>query len=80
MSCTEILMQAAFILISIVSGLMGPTLFFRDHDPLYLFTPPFAFRWHVCFLSLAGGLLYTIVLSTSRKALQRREQRQIRAM
>lgn len=78
MSSTEILLQAGFIVISIVSGLMGPALFFQGHDPLYLFTPPFAFRWHVCFLSLAGGLLYTVVLSTSRKALERREQRQIR--
>ena len=59
---------------------MGPALLFRGHDPLNLFTAPFTFRWHVCLLSFAGGLLYTIVLSTSRKALERREQRRIRAL
>lgn len=79
MSSTEIILQAMFILLSTVLGLLGPAMFFRGHDPLYLFTAPFAFRWHICLLSFAGGLFYTFVLSMCRKALEGHEQRQIRA-
>lgn len=80
MSSTEIGLQAVFILLSSILALLGPAMFFCGHDPLYLFTAPFAFRWHICLLSFAGGLVYTIVLSMCRKALEGHEQRQIKAM
>lgn len=79
MSILEFLIQIhVFVLVALLD-LVGAAIFFQGHDPLGFFAFPLSFRWRFLLLSFSGSLVYMFVLVTTRKYLERCEQRKIHA-
>ena len=77
MSVLEFLIQVHIFVLVASLDLLGPAIFFQGHDPLDFFVLPLSYRWRFFLLSFSGALVYGVVLVTTRKYLERCEQRRI---
>ncbi len=77
MSILEFLIQIHIFALVASLDLVGAAIFFQGHNPLHFFVFPLSFRWRLFLVSFSGGLVYALVLVTTRKYLERCEQRRI---